>query len=148
TVEVRSLTHAVHSGMFGGPVPDALTCLARVLAALHDDRGNVAVPGLVTGSPPDLDQEEVEFRAAAGILPEVRLIGEGSITERRWARPAVSVLGIDAPTIQESSNQLVPVARARISLRLAPGQDPAKALDALASHLEGSAPWGAQVRVT
>ena len=148
TVEVRALTHAVHSGMFGGPVPDALTCLARVLAALHDDRGNVAVPGLVTGPAPDLDQEEVEFRAAAGMLPEVRLIGEGSITERTWARPAVSVLGIDAPTIQESSNQLVPVARARISLRLAPGQDPAKALDALASHLEGSAPWGAQVRVT
>ncbi len=148
TVEVRTLTHAVHSGAFGGPAPDALTCLARVLAALHDERGNVAVPGLVSGPPPDLDQDEAEFRATAGVLPGVRLIGEGSITERTWMRPSVSVLGIDAPSIRESSNQLVPVARARVSLRLAPGQDPAKALDALGSHLEASAPWGAQVRVT
>jgi acetylornithine deacetylase/succinyl-diaminopimelate desuccinylase-like protein len=148
TVEVRTLTHAVHSGAFGGPVPDALTCLASVLAALHDDRGNVAVPGLETGPSPDLDQDEAEFRATAGVLPGVRLIGEGSITERTWMRPAVSVLGIDAPTIAESSNQLVPAARARVSLRLAPGQDPLKALDALVSHVEGSAPWGAEVRVT
>ncbi len=147
-VEVRTLSHAVHSGTFGGPAPDALSALARLLATLHDDRGNVAVPGLATGPPPDIDEDEDEFRATAGVLPGVRLIGEGSITERAWMHPAVSVLGVDAPTIAESSNQLVPAARARISLRLAPGQDPVKALDALVSHLEGYAPWGAQVRVT
>ncbi len=147
-VEVRTLDHAVHSGMFGGPVPDALSALARVLAALHDDAGDVAVPGLTTGPEPDIEEREEDFRATASLRPGVRLIGEGSITERTWMRPAVSVLGIDAPTIAESSNQLVPVARARVSLRLAPGQDPVKALDALVAHVEASAPWGAEARVT
>ena len=146
-VEVRVLDHAVHSGMYGGPAADALTVLARTLATLHDEHGNVAIEGLVTGERPDVDIPEDEFRRAAGMLPGVRLIGEGMISERVWTKPAVSVVGIDAPSIRESSNQLVPVARARVSLRIAPGQDPQRASAALVRHLERAVPWGAEVHV-
>ena len=146
-VEVRTLDHAVHSGMYGGPFPDALTALARVLAALHDEKGNVAIEGLTTGSTDPLDLTEDEIREQTGVLDGVRELGEGSYTERLWTRPSVSVLGIDAPSVREAANILVPMARAKVSLRLAPGDDPDRALAALARHLRDNAPWGAHVRV-
>ncbi|MFN2545610.1 MAG: dipeptidase [Actinomycetota bacterium] len=147
-VEVRTLDHAVHSGMYGGPAPDALTALARLLASLHDDRGSVAVAGLSAAPARDVDLPEEDYRADAGVLDGVQLVGEGSITERMWTRPALSVLGIDAPRVAEAANQLVPVARAKVSLRIPPGIEAAKALDALTAHLESNAPWGARVVVT
>lgn len=146
-VEVRTLDHAVHSGMYGGPLPDALSALSRLLATLHDDRGNVAIDGLASGTADPLDLTEEELREQAGATPGVELIGEGALTERLWTRPAVAVLAIDAPRIAEASNTLVPVARAKISLRLAPGDDPDRAMEALVKHLESNAPWGAQVTV-
>ncbi len=146
-VEVRTLDHGVHSGNYGGPVPDALTCLCRLLATLHDDAGNVAVHGLASGPSGPLDLAEAEFRSYAGIRPGVRLLGEGPLTARLWTWPSVSVLGIDAPRTADSANQLVPSARARLSLRLAPGDDPARAMGLLASHLRARAPWGAEVAV-
>lgn len=148
TVEVRTLDRAVHSGMYGGPLPDALIVLGRLLATLHDDRGRVAIQGLVSGEAEQLDLTEDELRKEAGVVDGVELIGEGSLTSRLWTRPAVSVLGIDAPHVAESINQLVPAARARVSLRLAPGDDPDRAMDALVDHLEANAPWGARVTVT
>jgi acetylornithine deacetylase/succinyl-diaminopimelate desuccinylase-like protein len=147
-VEVRTLDHAVHSGEYGGAVPDALTALCRTLAGLHDERGNVAVPGLVLGDADPLDLTEQDIREWAGIRPGVELIGEGSLTGRMWMKPAISVLGIDAPRTQEASNQLVPAARAKVSMRIPPGQDPDQAQKALVRHIEESAPWGAQVEVT
>ena len=147
TIEVRTADHAVHSGMYGGPVPDALTVLCRTLASLHDERGNVAVPGLASGPADPLDLTEEELRREAGLLPGVRLLGEGGLTERLWTRPAVSVLAIDAPRVAEASNTLIPSARALVSLRLAPGEDPERALTALKAHLEASVPWGAEVTV-
>ncbi len=146
-VEVRTLDHAVHSGLYGGPIPDALTALARVLATLHDDRGRVAVAGLAGEESDPLDLTEDELRGYAGVRPGVRLIGEGSFTGRLWTRPAISVLGIDAPSVRDSTNQLVPLARAKVSLRLAPGDDPGAAMDSLVRHLERNAPWGAEVTV-
>jgi acetylornithine deacetylase/succinyl-diaminopimelate desuccinylase-like protein len=146
-LEVRTLDHAVHSGMYGGPFPDALTVLARVLATLHDDRGNVAIDGLTTGAADPLDLTEDELREQTGAVDGLQAIGEGALTERLWTRPSVSVLGIDAPKVSEAGNVLVPVARAKVSLRLAPGDDPDKALEALAQHLESNVPWGAQARV-
>jgi acetylornithine deacetylase/succinyl-diaminopimelate desuccinylase-like protein len=146
-VEVRTLDHAVHSGFMGGVFPDALSALSRLLASLHDEAGNVAIPGLVTGDADPLDLTEEEIREQAGALPEVDTIGQGNLTARMWTRPAVSVLGIDAPTIARAANQLVPVARAKVSLRLAPGEDPAAAMRALRTHLESRAPWGARVTV-
>ena len=149
TVEVAMLERPAHSGVFGGPVGDALTALCRTLASLHDERGDVAVSGLVQGRsdvPPDPD--ESTYRSDAGLLPGVTLIGTGSIAERSYQKPAVAVLGIDAPRTDEVANVLLPRARAVVSLRLAPGDDVAKAQRALTEHLEAHVPWGAQVTVT
>ena len=151
-VEVRTLRHGVHSGMYGGPAPDALTALCRMLASLHDERGDVAVPGLTHGSAGSagadpLDLTEEQFRAEAGVLDGVRLTGAGGLTARLWAGPAIAVTGIDAPSVAAASNTLIPVARAKVSMRVAPGDDAAAACDALAAHLTAHAPWGAQVSV-
>jgi acetylornithine deacetylase/succinyl-diaminopimelate desuccinylase-like protein len=147
-VDVRTLDHAVHSGMFGGAVLDAVTALTRLLSLLHDDKGDVAVPGLSQARAADLDLTEDELRTDAGVLEGVELVGTGSLTARLWAKPALTVIGIDVPTTAKSSNTLLPSARARISLRTAPGQDPQEAYEALAEHLRASAPWGAHVEVT
>lgn len=146
-IEVRTLDHAVHSGEYGGAVPDALTALCRTLATLHDERGNVAVPGLAAGDADPLDLTEEEIREWAGVRPGVQLIGEGTLTARMWQKPAISVLGLDAPKTPEASNQLVPVARAKVSMRIPPGQNPEDAMAALAKHLESNVPWGAEVKI-
>jgi acetylornithine deacetylase/succinyl-diaminopimelate desuccinylase-like protein len=147
-VEVRTLDHAVHSGMFGGAVPDALTTLCRLLATLHDDAGDVAVEGLVRREASPLDYPQDRFREEAGLLDGVSLIGTGRLVDRVWTRPAIAVLGVDAPRTTEAPNALVPTARAKVSVRIAPGDDPKKAYLALESHLERHAPWGAQVTLT
>ncbi|MDT5038304.1 MAG: hypothetical protein QOE03_3489 [Micromonosporaceae bacterium] len=147
-VEVRTLDHAVHSGMFGGAVPDALTSLCRLLATLHDETGEVVVDGLVRGSAAALDYPTDRFRHEAGVLDGVQLIGTGRLVERVWTKPAVSVLGIDAPATAEAPNALVPVAKAKVSVRIAPGDNWRSALAALTAHLQRYAPWGARVTVT
>ncbi|MGZ8624797.1 MAG: M20/M25/M40 family metallo-hydrolase [Actinomycetota bacterium] len=147
TVSVRTLDVAVHSGVFGGVVPDALTSLSRILATLHDDEGTVAIGGLARLPWDGVQMTEDEFRRDARVRPGVELIGRGTIAERLWSAPAISVLGIDAPSVREASNQLVPVARAKISLRIAPGDDPLRALDLLAAHVEANVPWGVEVEV-
>lgn len=147
TVEVRTLEHAVHSGVFGGPVIDALTALVRLLATLHDDKGDVAVPGLVQGSAAPIDYSEERFRAEAGVLDGVELTGTGSIADRLWAKPSLAVLAIDAPKVDDAANVLQHVARAKVSMRLAPGQDTAAAMEALTRHLVANAEFGAHVSV-
>jgi cysteinylglycine-S-conjugate dipeptidase len=147
TVTVRTLRHGVHSGLFGGPVPDALTALCRLLASLHDEPGDVAVAGLTCGRADGPDLDEDQLRAEAGVLDGVRLTGTGSLADRLWMRPSVTVTGIDAPSVDESSNTLVPAARAEVSLRIAPGDDGARAMAALTAHLQAHAPWGAEVTV-
>ncbi len=126
-VEVRTLDYAVHSGKYGGPVPDALTALCRLIATLHDSSGNAAVAGLHTDLPHSVAVAEPELRETVGLRPDVQFIGEGSLSHRLWARPAITVLGIDAPSVTNSSHKLVPVARASISARLAPGDDAQRA---------------------
>lgn len=149
-VQVRTLDHAVHSGVYGGPVPDALTALSRLIASLHDNRGNVAIDGLQSGPPYDIEVDELDLRRFAGVRPSVSLLGTGPLTHRLWGRPAAAVLGIDAPPINEAANKLVPVARAKVSVRLAPGDDIAKAKAAIQEHFlnPARAPWGAEVTVT
>jgi len=148
TVEVRTADHAVHSGEYGGSVPDANMALVRLLASLHDDRGSVAVKGLRTGDADPLDLTEAELRGWIGTRPSVELIGTGSLTARLWQQPSISITGIDATSVAESSNTLWPVARARVSMRIPPGQPGRAAQDALVAHLESHAPWGAEVTVT
>lgn len=147
-VEVATLERPVHSGLFGGPAPDALVALMRILATLHDDDGNVAVDGLGGRAWDGLAVDESAFRANAGVLDGVALIGGGTIAERLYTRPSVTAVGIDAPSVDTAANAIVPVARARVSLRLAPSDDPAAAQEALRRHLTAAAPWGARVTVT
>ena len=147
-VEVAVLDHAVHSGMYGGAILDAPTLLARLITTLHDDEGNVAVEGLVRAPDPTVDYDEATFRADAGVLDGVRLAGSGPITARLWTRPAIGVIGFDAPRVASASNTITPRASAKLSVRLAPGQDPAAAMAALRSHLVEHAPFGARVTVT
>lgn len=146
-VQVRTLRRPVHSGMYGGAVPDALSALVRLLASLHDEAGDVAVAGLVRGSRPGPDLDEQAFRAEAGLVEGVELVGTGRLTDRIWMRPAVSVLAVDAPRVADVANILVDAASAVVSMRLAPGQDPATAMAALTDHLRANAPWGAEVTV-
>jgi cysteinylglycine-S-conjugate dipeptidase len=146
-VEVRTLDHGLHSGVYGGAVPDALTTLCRLLATLHDDQGNVVVAGLATAPAPELEYPPERLREESGILDGVDLIGSGSLVERLWCKPAISVIALDATPVDKASNTLIPAARAKISARLAPGDDASQALAALISHLEDHVPWGAQVTV-
>jgi acetylornithine deacetylase/succinyl-diaminopimelate desuccinylase-like protein len=147
-VQVRVLDQAQHSGTYGGPIPDAITALARILASLHDDDGNVAIGGLRRFTWPGYQQDEQELLLEVGAVPGLRTLGSGTISDRVWGGPAVSVLGIDAPAIHGSSNQLVPVASARVSLRLAPGDDAAAGRRKLIDHLIHHAPWGVEVTIT
>ncbi len=147
-VEVRTLTHAVHSGMWGGLVPDALMTLSRLIATLHDDRGNVAVAGLGAGPAADVDYPEDRLRAESGAVPGIAWIGDGSAVERLWTKPALSITGLDAPQVDGASNTLVPAARAKISMRVAPGDTTANALACLTAHLEQHVAWGAELTVT
>ncbi len=148
TVELRVSDHAVHSGGFGGAVPDALMAMSRLLASLHDDLGRVAIAGLKADDADPLDLKEDELRGWVGTRPSVKLIGDGSITSRLWRKPSLSIIGLDATPVKEASNTLWPVATARISMRVPPGQDAKAAQDALVTHLEAHAPWGAEVKIT
>ena len=148
TVEVRTLYHAVHSGKYGGPVPDALTALCRLISTLHDAAGTVAVQGLLTGPPHDVRMPSSRLRQVAGLRPGVRLLGEGTLSQQMWASPAVAVLGIDAPPVAGAAHKIVPWARASISVRLAPGDNAELAFRALKDHFRVNAPWGAEVTVT
>lgn len=148
TIEVQVLEHAVHSGMYGGPVLDAPTLLSRLIATLHDDEGNVAIGGLVARDAAAVELPEEDYRADASVLDGVRLAGSGSIASRLWTKPALSIIGFDAPSVDAASNTLLPRARAKFSLRLAPGQIPEEAMEAVRRHVESNAPFGARVTFT
>ncbi len=147
-VEVRTLTHAVHSGMWGGLVPDSLMALARLIASLHDDEGNVTIDGLHAGPAAEVDYPEERLRAESGAAGGIRWIGSGSTVERLWTKPALSITGLDAPKVAGASNTLVPLARCRISLRIAPGDTTENAVACLRKHLEAHVPWGAGLGIT
>jgi acetylornithine deacetylase/succinyl-diaminopimelate desuccinylase-like protein len=124
-----------------------MMALARLLATLHDDDGNVAIEGVSSFAWDGTDVSAEEFRAGADLLAGVGLIGSGPVGARLWSRPSVSAIGIDMTSIAGSSNVLIPEARAKLSMRVVPGSDPQRELDALVHHLETHAPWGAQVEV-
>ena len=146
-VEVATLDHGLHSGLWGGVVPDALSVLVRLLASLHDDDGNVAVQGLYETTAADVDRGPQWVRAESGLLDGVHEIGSGPVAQRMWAKPAITVIGIDTTPIAKASNTLIPRASAKVSMRVAPGGDAAAHLHALRRHLEQHAPWGAHVKI-
>jgi cysteinylglycine-S-conjugate dipeptidase len=147
-VEVRTLTHAVHSGMWGGLVPDAIMALTKLLATLWTEDGSPAVEGLTWTVAADVDYPEERLRAESGAAAGTQWIGSGSAVEKLWTRPAITVTGFDAPKVAGASNTLTPVARARVTVRLAPGDTSANALARLQEHLEKNVPWGAELTTT
>lgn len=146
-IEVRTIKRPLHSGIFGGPAPDALVALIKILGTLWDDKGNTVIEGLRSFDWPGADYPEEDFREQAGMLPEVAMIGDGSLATRLWSKPSVTVIGLDAPATSQAGNALVPTARARLSLRIAPGENPAKAIVALKEHLTKATPWGVKAIV-
>ena len=146
-VEARTLAGPKHSGQFGGAAPDALLALLRAVAALHDEEGNVAVPGLRREEWTGASYSEDEFRELAEVLPGVPLIGTGGLGERVWSGPAVTVTGIDVLPVDKAVNAVVPYARAKLSLRVHPEQDPIEAQAALMTYLEQLRPFGIKLEV-
>ncbi|MDR1293475.1 MAG: M20/M25/M40 family metallo-hydrolase [Bifidobacteriaceae bacterium] len=147
TVTLRVSQHAVHSGMFGGPLLDAPLLLARLLATLHDSDGAVAVAGLGPTGHSELAYPEDRLRADAAILPGVRLAGHGPIADRLWWSPSIDLIGFDATRVDDASGTIAPQARARVSLRVPPGMDAVAAQEAVHRHVVDHAPFGAEVSV-
>lgn len=147
-VTVSTLGWAQHSGMNGGTVPDAIMVLTKTLASLWDDAGSVAVAGLASSDDHAALYTEEQLRADTGLLDGVQPIGTGSLVSRKWTQPSITIIGTDAPTIEKSSNTLYPTASARLSLRVAPGQDPTEAFEAVRKHLESNVPFNARIEVT
>jgi acetylornithine deacetylase/succinyl-diaminopimelate desuccinylase-like protein len=147
-VEVRTLDHGVHSGMFGGAIPDAVMAMIRLLASLHDDEGNVAVAGLQSAAADKVDYDEARLREESGVLDAVQMIGSGPIVERMWTKPSITVIGFDSTSTADASNTLIASAKAKVSCRLAPGDDPQQAIQRLREHMEAHVPWGAELVFT
>lgn len=143
--EVRTLSHAVHSGMYGGAVPDAMLALSKILASLWDENGSVSISGLKLAPESDLAYSDEQLRADSGLLPSTKTIGQGNLVSRIWNQPALTLIGLDYPSVALSSNTLIPSLRAKLSLRLAPGDEPEAALAALKAHLLANNPTGAQL---
>lgn len=147
-VSVETLEGNLHSGQFGGAAPDALAALIRVLDSLRAEDGSTTVKGLEADAEWDgLEYPEEAFRKDAKVLDGVGLIGSGTVADRIWARPAVTVLGIDCPPVVGATPSVQASARALISLRVPPGVDAAEASRLLAEHLRSSVPWGARLSV-
>lgn len=144
-IEVRTLDHALHSGMYGGAVPDATLALIKVLASLHNEDGSVAVSGLTSTEAANLPYDEANLRTDSGLLDGSSPIGNGSILSRLWTQPAITVIGIDTKNVDVASNTLLPSATAKISMRIAPGDLPEHALELLRDHIRQNLPWGAEV---
>lgn len=143
TLRVRTLAHASHSGMFGGAVPDAMMATIRLLATLWDADGAVVVDGLLSRDAPTPDYTEETLRAEAGLPEGVSLVGTGPLAGRIWNTPAITVTGIDAPTVTGASNTLSPEISVVVSARIAPGQSARDGYAAIEAHLRAHAPFGA-----
>src|SRR5262249_47431908 len=147
TVEVRTLAGPKHSGQFGGAAPDALLALIRALDSLHDEAGDVSVPGLHREGGTRASYSDGEVRGLAQVEPGVPFVGTGGLGERIWTGPAVTVTGIDVLPVDRAVNAVVPYARAKLSLRVHPEQDPLEAQAVLATYLESLHPFGVSFTV-
>ncbi len=157
-LEVSGLDHPLHSGMWSGPIPDPVQAMAKILASLTDDSGKIAIASLYEEvTPPSaaeraalakLPFDPIQFRSDAGMAPGLELAGEPgfSVYEQLWLRPTLTVIALEASPIKGSSNQIVPSARARISVRLVPEMDPLKTAERIIEHINNVAPWGVTVK--
>jgi cysteinylglycine-S-conjugate dipeptidase len=144
-VTVSTLAEPRHSGMFGGPAPDALMVLIKLLNSLMDDQGNPTIEGIGGSDWAGAEYPEQAYRELAGVLPGVPLIGSGSVASRLFSKPAVSVVGLDAPAVATAPNAIIPTAKAKVSVRIPAGIDGEQATELLATHIHKHAPFGVQV---
>jgi acetylornithine deacetylase/succinyl-diaminopimelate desuccinylase-like protein len=147
-LRVSTLDHASHSGMFGGAAPDAMLATIKLLSTLWDDNGSVAVEGLTSREAVTPEYSEDRLREEAALLEGVSSVGTGPVLGRLWMKPAITVTGIDAPTVINASNTLSPSVTVQISTRVAPGQTGDDAFAALQAHLEANAPFGAHIEIS
>jgi cysteinylglycine-S-conjugate dipeptidase len=147
TVEVRTLASPKHSGQYGGAAPDALVALLHALASLHDEHGNVAVPGLQRDEWTGVTDTDEEFHELAEVEPGIPLLGTGGLGERIWTGPAITVTGIDVPSVEGAVNAVSAHARAKLNVRIHPEQDAAEAQAAVIGHLEAQRPFGIPLAV-
>lgn len=147
TVTARTLASDKHSGQFGGAAPDARLALLRAVASLHDDHGDVAVEGLRREPWTGITYTDEEFRTLGGVLDDVPLQGTGTIGERIWSGPAISLIGFDAPASTAPLNAVASSATAVLNLRVHPEQDAREAQDALVRHLQAQRPFGITLEV-
>ncbi len=145
---LTTLEHASHSGMFGGAAPDAMIPMVRLLASLHDADGSVAVDGLSSYEADVPERTEDELAVDAALVPGVRPIGTGAVLSRMWFQPSITVTGMDVPSVANASNTLLPTVSARVSVRVAPGQDAVQASAAVERHLREHVPFGARMEIT
>ncbi|MCS5514459.1 dipeptidase [Curtobacterium flaccumfaciens pv. betae] len=145
---LTTLEHASHSGMFGGAAPDAMIPMVRLLASLHDADGSVAVDGLSSYEADVPERTEDELAVDAALVPGVRPIGTGAVLSRMWFQPSITVTGMDVPSVANASNTLLPTVSARVSVRVAPGQDARQASAAVERHLREHVPFGARMEIT
>jgi cysteinylglycine-S-conjugate dipeptidase len=157
-VEVRALTKSVHSGMWGGPVPDPVMALSKMLASLVDSEGRIAVPGIREMVTP-LTSAEIErmkkipydeklFRDQVGLVAGAKLLPEGpNPIAQLWRFPSLTVTAIQASSRKQAANIINDAAWARVTIRTAPGMDPAKTGAFLKAHLEKVCPWGLSVEI-
>jgi cysteinylglycine-S-conjugate dipeptidase len=147
-VTIEALRSAMHSGMFGGPAPDPVAGLIAMLSSMRDAKGDTTIDGLEHSQTwSGIDYASEQFREDAEVLDGVDLIGSGSVADMLWARPAVTVLGIDIPPVAGSAAAIQASASARISLRIPPGMDAKSAQDALIAHLERRVPWNLRCEI-
>ena len=148
TLEVRTLASAKHSGQYGGAAPDALVAVIQALATLHDANGDVAVEGLRREEWTGGGNSEQEFRDLAEVQGDLPLIGTGTLGSRVWSGPAITVVGIDVPSVDGAVNAVSPFARAKLNVRVHPEQDAVEAQNAVIRHLEAVKPLGIELTVS
>lgn len=146
-IRVTVTDHPVHSGLFGGPILDAITVLSRIIAALHTAEGDLAVPGMDQQRWSDVTYEDADYRAQTGAVENLQLAGTGSLSDRLWNKAALNIIGVDTVSIEESSNSIVHQASAKFSMRLGPGMNPKKAMEALTDYVQSLEVFGAAVQV-
>jgi len=155
-VEVRALTKTVHSGMWGGPIPDPVMALSKMIGALTDDQGRIAVPGVLEQVRPLSESEiaefqripfdEADFRRQAGLVSGAKLLKDGpSPLAQLWRLPAMTVTAIQASSRKQAANIINDTAWAKVTIRVVPGMDPHKVSQQLEAFLRSKVPWGLEV---
>ena len=144
-IVVEQPMRAVHSGLGGGVVPDAFMVLSKIIASFHNEKGELQIEGLTPSDMEVLELEEKDIKEIFG-SEDINLFELDSISKRLWLEPALSILAIDAPSTQEAVNLLIPNAKAKVSLRLPPTENPEHAMKMLEEHIMKNIPWGAKVR--